>query len=312
VRVLVTGGAGFIGGRVARACLEAGHQVTVLDDLSSGSRERVPAGADFVDGDLTTLDLDRLVRDHSVDAVDHHAAHIDLRESVRDPVADARINILGSLRLFEACRRGGVRRIVFASTGGAIYGEPRSRAADESHPTDPVSPYGVAKLAVEKYLNFYRVEHGFVPAVLRYANVYGPGQSGAGEAGVVAIFLERMLSGRTPFVHGDGGQSRDFVYVEDCVRANLAVLSDERSGVWNVGTGVETTVNELYDVLSELSGFRVPASHDAPAPGEQRRSVLDGSRLLRDFRLPAYTPLREGLADTVEAFRAAASGPSRP
>ncbi|HWC66347.1 MAG TPA: NAD-dependent epimerase/dehydratase family protein, partial [Thermoanaerobaculia bacterium] len=245
LNVLVTGGAGFIGSHVAAAYLAEGHRVVIVDDLSTGSRERIPGGARFVEDDLTRMDLAPLLRDEKIQVVNHHAAQIDLRASVRDPVWDARINVLGSVRVFEACRAAGTRRVIFSSTGGAIYGEPEGEKADESHPTNPVSPYGVAKLSVEKYLHFYRVEHGFQTVVFRYANVYGPGQNGKGEAGVVAIFAERMLRGEAPTIHGDGGQTRDYVFVGDCVEANRRALASAASGVWTVGTGVETSVNRI-------------------------------------------------------------------
>jgi UDP-glucose 4-epimerase len=301
--ILVTGGAGFIGSHVARAYLLAGRRVVVLDNLTTGSRERLPDGVDFVDGDLNDVELDRLFESRAISVVNHHAAHIDLRASVRDPLSDARNNVMASLRLFEAARRAGAKRVIFSSTGGALYGEPQGERADENHPTDPVSPYGVAKLAVEKYLHYYRVEHGFETIVLRYANVYGPGQSGKGEAGAVAIFLERFLAGKPAVIHGDGAQTRDFVFVGDCVEANVRALDHAGSGVWNVGTGVETSVNRLAELVRESLGSDLPIEHDPPAPGEQRRSVLDGTRLLRDFGIPGYVSLREGLQVTADAFR---------
>ena len=320
--VLVTGGAGFIGSHVAAACLRDGHRVVVVDDLSTGSRARVPDGARLVEDDVTTMDLAALLREERISVVNHHAAQIDLRASVRDPVGDARINVIGSVRVFEACRAAGTRRIIFSSTGGAIYGEPEGEKADERHPTNPVSPYGVAKLSVEKYLHFYRVEHGFQTIVFRYANVYGPGQSGRGEAGVVAIFAERMLRGEAPRIHGDGLQTRDYVLVFDCVEANRRALASRESGVWNVGTGVETSVNRMEALIRRSIPEAPPAVHDAAAPGEQRRSVLDGGKLLRDFGIAGYTPLEEGLEKTIEWFRSrgseigdpergAAPGPSR-
>jgi UDP-glucose 4-epimerase len=302
LNILVTGGAGFIGSHVARAYVQEGHNVVVLDDLSTGSRTNVPKEATFVRGDLETVAFATLLGDHAIDLVNHHAAHIDLRASVADPVADARTNILGSLRLLEGCRRAGVRRIVFASTGGAIYGEPRGASSSESDPTDPVSPYGVAKLAVEKYLHVFRVAHGFQTVIFRYANVYGPGQTGSGEAGVVAILLERMLAGRVPVIHGDGEQTRDFVFIRDCVDANRWALGFPGSGIWNIGTGVETSVNRLFDLLCDATGKQLPAAHDAPAPGEQRRSVLNGEKYLNDFGVSAYTSLRDGLSETVARF----------
>ncbi|HET9793673.1 MAG TPA: NAD-dependent epimerase/dehydratase family protein [Thermoanaerobaculia bacterium] len=301
--VLVTGGAGFIGSHVAAAYLRDGHRVVVVDDLSTGSRERVPEGARFVEDDLSTMNLAALLRDEKISVVNHHAAQIDLRASVRDPVRDARINVIGSLKVFEACREAGARRVIFSSTGGAIYGEPEGEKADESHPTNPVSPYGVAKLSVEKYLHFYRVEHGFQTIVFRYANVYGPGQNGKGEAGVVAIFAEKMLRGEAPRIHGDGGQTRDYVFVLDCVEANRRAVDSAASGVWNVGTGVETSVNRMEALIRKWIPEAPPPVHDAAAPGEQRRSVLDGRKLMRDFGIPGYTPLEKGLETTISWFR---------
>jgi UDP-glucose 4-epimerase len=302
--ILVTGGAGFIGSHISRAYLEAGRRVVVLDNLSTGSRMRVPAGAEFVEGDLNKIDLDAVLGDYRIGLVNHHAAHIDLRESVRDPIFDAQANVMATLRLLEAARRAKVKKFIFSSTGGAIYGEPQGKMAAEDHPTDPMSPYGVAKLAVEKYLHFYLIEHGLETVVFRYANVYGPGQSGKGEAGAVAIFIERMLSGRPAIIHGDGEQTRDFVFVEDCVEANRRALETSRSGVWNVGTGIETSVTALAAMIRDAVGSRAPIEHDAPAPGEQRRSVLDGRKLLGDFGIARYSPLREGIRVTVDWFRA--------
>jgi len=301
--VLVTGGAGFIGSHVAAACLAEGHRVVVVDNLSTGSAGRVPEGARFVEDDITTMDLADLLREERIDVVNHHAAQIDLRASVKDPVWDARINVIGSLRMLEACRQAGTRRVIFSSTGGAIYGEPEGEKADESHRTDPVSPYGVAKLSVEKYLHFYRVEHGFRTIVFRYANVYGPGQNGKGEAGVVAIFALKMLKGEGPVIHGDGEQTRDYVFVRDCAEANRRALEASEGGVWNVGTGVETSVNRIEALMRSFIPEAPPAVHDAPAPGEQRRSLLDGRKLLRDFGIAGYTPLEKGLEETMSWFR---------
>jgi len=303
LNILVTGGAGFIGSHVAAACAADGHRVVVVDNLSTGSAERVPESARFVKDDITTMDLADLLREERIDVVNHHAAQIDLRASVRDPVWDARINVIGSLRMLEACRQAGTRRVIFSSTGGAIYGEPEGEKADESHRTDPVSPYGVAKLSVEKYLHFYRVEHGFRTIVFRYANVYGPGQNGKGEAGVVAIFALKMLKGEAPVIHGDGEQTRDYVFVRDCAEANRRALAASESGVWNVGTGVETSVNRIQALMQPFIPEAPPAVHDAPAPGEQRRSLLDGRKLLRDFGMAGYTPLEKGLAETMDWFR---------
>ncbi|HEV8117635.1 MAG TPA: NAD-dependent epimerase/dehydratase family protein [Thermoanaerobaculia bacterium] len=304
MNILVTGGAGFIGSHMAKRHLDDGHRVVVVDDLSAGTREKVPPKARFVRADIAEADLEPLLREEQIDFVSHHAAQIDLRHSVSDPLHDARANILGSLKLFEACRNAGVRRILFASTGGALYGEPEGgRPASESHPTNPVSPYGCAKLSIEKYLHYYEAVHGFEPQVFRYGNVYGPGQNGTGEAGVVAIFCEEILRGRRPRIRGDGGQTRDYVYVGDLVEAASRAAAGGKTGIWNLGTGVETSVNELFESIARTLDYREPPEHVPLPPGEQRRSVLDGSAIRRDFGLPDWTPLEKGIRATADFFR---------
>ncbi|HEY6064983.1 MAG TPA: NAD-dependent epimerase/dehydratase family protein [Thermoanaerobaculia bacterium] len=304
MNILVTGGAGFIGSHMAARHRKDGHHVVVVDNLSTGRREKVPPGTRFVEADVAAADLEPVLRDEKIDAVSHHAAQIDVRHSVADPVDDARSNVVGSLSLLEACRRAGVRKILFASTGGALYGEPEGgRPAPEDHPTNPVSPYGCAKLSIEKYLHYYRVIHGFDVTVLRYANVYGPGQNGLGEAGVVAIFCEAILAGKTPEIRGDGGQTRDYVFVGDVVEVAARALGAGKSGTWNVGTGVETSVNRLHELIARALDFRGKPEHVPPVPGEQRRSVLDGSAARRDFGLPEWTRLENGIPVTAEAFR---------
>jgi UDP-glucose 4-epimerase len=304
MNILVTGGAGFIGSHMAARHLADGHGVVVVDNLSTGRREKVPPGARFIEADVAEGDLEPLLRGERIDAVSHHAAQIDVRHSVSDPVDDARSNVVGSLKLLEACRRAGVRRVLFASTGGALYGEPEGgRPAREDHPTNPVSPYGCAKLSIEKYLHYYRVIHEFEVAVLRYANVYGPGQNGMGEAGVVAIFAEAILGGRRPKIRGDGEQTRDYVFVGDVVETAARALAGGKSGTWNVGTGIETSVNRLFEVLAGALGYRGAPEHVPPVAGEQRRSVLDGSAARIDFGLPEWTPLERGIEITAGAFR---------
>jgi UDP-glucose 4-epimerase len=308
MNILVTGGAGFIGSHMAKRHADDDHRVVVVDDLSAGRLEKVPARARFVRADIAEADLEPLLREEKIDFVSHHAAQIDLRHSVSDPLHDARSNILGSLNLLEACRRAGVRRVLFSSTGGALYGEPEGgRPAPETHPTNPVSPYGCAKLSIEKYLHYYHVIHGFQTQVFRYANVYGPGQNGTGEAGVVAIFAEAILHGRRPKIRGDGGQTRDYIYVGDLVEAASRAAATPSSGTWNLGTGVETSVNELFDLIAAELDYHEPAERVPLPPGEQRRSVLDSSAARKDFDLPPWTPLAEGLKITADFFRRAST-----
>jgi len=301
--VVVTGGAGFIGSNIADAFIERGWRVTIIDNLSSGDRRNINPAAAFHQLDIRDAATADLIRELKPDVISHHAAQMDVRKSVEDPAADADVNVVGSLRILEAAVESGVKRFVFASTGGAIYGEPVENAQDESHPTAPLSPYGCAKLAVEHYLHYYRVVHGLSSVALRYANVYGPRQSAHGEAGVVAIFAGRLMEDLPATINGSGTQTRDFVYVDDVVAANLAVADAGWQGEYNVGTGVETSVNELYEALASIAGADVPAAHGPAKEGEQLRSVLDGSRLRKLVALPERTPLRDGLTKTFAWLR---------
>lgn len=301
----VTGGAGFIGSHVAEALLAAGHRVLIVDDLSSGSKDNLPAGAEFHPLDIRSTAAAELLAGAGVEILVHHAAQIDVRRSVEDPAFDADVNICGTLNLVEAGRRANLRQVVFASTGGAIYGEQDLFPAPESHPSRPISPYGAAKLAVERYLYYFHVQYGIDAACLRYANIYGPRQSPLGEAGVVAIFLHRLLAGRECLIHGDGRQTRDYTFVGDVVDANLAVLGRPGFHIYNVGTGVETSVADLYGLLAEVVGDLRPPAHGPAKPGEQLRSAIDAGLLARDLGVRVATPLAQGLAATAEAFRAA-------
>jgi UDP-glucose 4-epimerase len=303
MRILVTGGAGFIGSNVADAFLERGHEVFVIDDLSTGTRENLPKQARFLEASIAAGECRTAFESFRPDVLCHHAAQIDVRRSVADPAFDAEINVVGSVRLLELCREFGTRRILFASTGGALYGEQDFFPATEGHPTRPISPYGVAKLSVEQYLHYYSVEHGFRAACLRYANVYGPRQNPHGEAGVVAIFASRLLRGEAPTINGDGVQTRDYVFVGDVVRANVLALEKDLSGHYNVGTGVETTVNMLYEAIRGAAGVGIEAKRGPGKPGEQQRSCLDASALERATGFRPKTPLEDGIKATVEYFR---------
>jgi UDP-glucose 4-epimerase len=296
--VCVTGGAGFIGSHVAEAFLAEGRRVLILDDLSGGKRENVPEGAELHVLDIRSAEAAELVRDSGVEILVHHAAQMDVRHSVEDPVFDAGVNVVGSLGLAEAARRGGVRQILFASTGGAIYGEQDRFPADEEHPARPLSPYGVSKLAFERYLFFYHSAYGLDVTCLRYANVYGERQNPHGEAGVVAIFLNRLLAGETPTINGAGLQTRDYVHVSDVVRANLAAAGRRGFHTYNVGTGVETSVVELYDAIQGASAVTREPEFAEPRLGELQRSVLDISHAKRDLGWQPAHSLADGLAKT--------------
>ncbi|HXG58105.1 MAG TPA: NAD-dependent epimerase/dehydratase family protein [Thermoanaerobaculia bacterium] len=294
---LVTGGAGFIGSHVVDAYIDRGWRVSVIDNLSTGDRRNVHPKAEFHEADLRDPSTFKLLERLRPDLVNHHAAQIDVRKSVADPAADAEINIVASIRLLQKSVETGVKRFIFASSGGAVYGEPEYVPQDENHPTRPLSPYGCAKLAVEHYMNYYREVHGLSTVALRYANVYGPRQSAKGEAGVIAIFIDRMLRGEEVTINGDGEQTRDYVYIADVVAANVAVAESAATGCMNVGTGVETTVTRIFRELAILCRYERAPRHGPPKEGEQRRSVLRPSLAGRE-----PVPLEEGLGATVEWF----------
>jgi UDP-glucose 4-epimerase len=302
MKVLVTGGAGFIGSHVTDRLIDAGVEVVVLDNLSSGRRESVNPRARLHEADIGGEGIRALFERERFDCVDHHAAQMNVRRSVDDPIFDARVNILGSLNLLQAAVATGVKKFVFASTGGAIYGEQLTFPADETHQTCPLSPYGIAKLAVEKYLAFYEDVHGLSSTTLRYANVYGPRQDPHGEAGVVAIFGQRLLAREPAIINGDGEQTRDFVYVEDVVRANVLAVTTDLHGIYNVGTGIETSVNVLYAYLAKHSGAVDAPRHGPPKAGEQRRSVLDSRKLQAATSWTPSISIDEGLRRTVAYF----------
>ena len=303
MKVLVTGGAGFIGSHVADALVAHDHEVHVLDDLSSGKRDNVPAAATFHQMDVRDSEIRRLFDEERFDVLVHHAAQMDVRRSVADPSFDADVNLIGFLNLMENAREHGIRKVVFASTGGAIYGEPEYAPQDENHPLRPLSPYGITKLCTEKYLYFYEQEYGMPWVALRYGNVYGPRQNPHGEAGVIAIFIGRLLANEQAVIFGDGEQPRDYVYVGDVVRANLAALGLEGSGVFNVGTAVETSVNQLFRLLRDQVRPEMPEKHEPARPGEQRRSILDYSRTRSVLGWTPEVSLEDGLMATVEWFK---------
>jgi len=300
MKILVTGGAGFIGSNVSDALVKDGHEVTVLDNLSTGKEGNINPEVKFYNVDLLDIEsLELVFREFKPDVVDHHAAQIDVRKSVEDPAFDAETNIIGSINLFELSINYGVKRIIFASTGGALYGEPSNLPASEDTPIEPLSPYGVAKYCVENYLNYFKRIYGIERVILRYANVYGPRQDPLGEAGVVAIFTGKILKGETPVIFGDGTQTRDYIYIEDVVEANVLALNG-KEGVYNIGTGKETSVNELIEVFSKILGREIHPEYMSPRKGEVHRISLDGERARRELGFVPKYSLPEGISIVVK------------
>lgn len=304
MRILVTGGAGFIGSHVVDAFVAAGHEVAVVDNLATGNLAWVNRKARFHTSDLRSARLAEVFDAERPEVVAHLAAQAAVGRSVSDPVFDASVNILGGLNLLECCRRFGVRRVIYSSSGGAGYGDTDVIPTPEEHPSLPASPYGITKVAMEHYLAAWQAIHGISAVSLRYANIYGPRQNPQGEAGVMAIFCHRLLTGQTPVINGDGEQTRDYVYVEDVAAANLLALErpDVTGGV-NIGTAVETSVNDLYARLRQAAGVAVQAVHGPPRPGEQRRSCLAAARAARLLGWRPTVSLDEGLKRTVDFFR---------
>ena len=303
MKILVTGGAGFIASHIADALINEGHQVFILDNLSTGFEKNINQKAKFIKSDITSPSIFKLFEEEKFDLVNHHAAQIDVRKSVSDPVFDANTNILGTINILQACIKTGVKKFMFASTGGAIYGEQEYFPADENHPTNPVSPYGITKLTIEKYLFFYKNEYGLNYTILRYANVYGPRQNPFGEAGVVAIFTNKLLKNENPVINGEGKQTRDYVFVEDVVRANVITLEDKSSEIYNVGTGFETNVNELFNKLNKIAGNKAEEKHGPAAKGEQLRSVISSAKLYNRFNWKPSIKMDEGLIKTFNSFK---------
>ena len=304
MKVLVTGGAGFIGSHVADAFIRAGHAVAIVDDLSTGNRAWLPPEAAFHALDIRSGQLANIFAAERPDAVAHLAAQTSVGRSVADPVFDASVNIGGGLNLLDCCRRFDVRRMIYSSTGGAGYGDTDVIPTPEDHPTRPASPYGITKVAMEQYIDAWGALWGMRAVSLRYANVYGPRQNPHGEAGVVAIFCHRLLAGEAPVINGDGLQTRDFVHVHDVAAANLLALDRaDVIGPLNIGTGVETSVSDICNALGKAAGSSVEAVHAPARPGEQRRSCLSPKRAERVLGWRPTVPLNEGLIQTLDHFR---------
>lgn len=303
MKVLVTGGAGFIGSHVVDRLVEEGHNVVVVDNLSSGKRKNVNRAASLYKLDIQSGRLERVFRNERPNVVIHLAAQINVRRSVEDPIFDAQVNILGTMNVLQQAVQHGARKVIFSSSGGAIYGEQEIYPAPESHATNPMSPYGISKLCGEHYLSYFQRISGIQVVSLRYANVYGPRQDPEGEAGVISIFLQKMLNNEQPIINGNGRQTRDFVFVDDVAEANLAAMGQDSHGVYNVGTGTETSINELFRMLATLTGVSCKEVHGPAKQGEQMRSVIDPTKIRQELGWDSKVDLAEGLKKTVAFFR---------
>ena len=304
MKVLVTGGAGFIGSHLVDRLVDEGYDVVVVDDLSSGKEENINKRVKFYKLDIRDTELESVFQKELPDYVSHHAAQMDVRRSVSDPMFDATINVLGTINILQNCVRYKVKKITFASSGGAIYGEQEVFPAPETHPLRPVSPYGVTKLAGESYLYYYKTVCGLDYTALRYANVYGPRQDPFGEAGVVAIFIQKMLKGEQPVINGDGEQTRDFVYVGDVVEANILAIAENRTdSIFNIGTGIETSINQIVHHLEGIIDTSVEVKHGTPKSGEQQRSVIGYTKAKDVLHWEPGFSLVSGLEETCEYFK---------
>jgi UDP-glucose 4-epimerase len=303
MKVLVTGGAGFVGSHVVDALVQQGHDVCIVDDLSTGKRENVNPAARLYHVDLRSPELESVFAKEKPDLVDHHAARASVRESMVQPILYADVNILGSLNLLECCRKHSVAKIVYISTGGAVYGDPRYLPADEDHPINPLDPYGASKACFEHYLPLYRKHYGVGFTILRYANIYGPRQDPLGEAGVVAIFVGQMLRGQQAVINGSGEQERDFLYVGDVAMANMAVLTKGDGEVYNIGTGVGTSINEVFDRLRTITGYDKVAVHGPAKVGEVFKTFLKTDKANHDLGWHPEVSLDQGLRQTADYFR---------
>lgn len=322
MKILVTGGAGFIGSNVVDALVREGHEVAILDNLSTGRKENLNPDAKFYNVDITDFEgAKKVFKDFKPEILYHLAAQIDVRKSVSDPVFDGKVNVLGSINLFKLSVEYGVKRVIFSSTGGALYGEPSKLPATENTPVKPLSPYGVSKYCGENYLNYFKRLYGgghyapddgkvklseeahvFERIILRYANVYGPRQDPFGEAGVIAIFIGKILKGERPIIYGDGTQTRDYIFVEDVVKANLLALTG-KEGTYNIGTGIETSVNKLVEILSEVFEKKIEPIYTEERPGEVKRIALDGTLAKEVLGFVPQYSLYGGIKKTVEWFK---------
>jgi len=304
MKYLVTGGAGFIGSHLVDRLIKDKHRVIVIDNLSTGKKENLNPKAEFYKIDIQNPKISQIFKKEKPEVVFHFAAQIDVRKSVETPIEDAKINILGTLNLLENCKKSKVNKFIFASTGGAIYGEAGIVPTPETYLELPLSPYGIAKLAIEKYLNYYYKVFNLPYISLRLANVYGPRQNSKGEAGVIAIFCDKMLSGKQPIINGDGKQTRDFVFVEDVIEASILAMKNKKVGIYNIGTAKETSINEIFNLLKEIANLKIEKKYGPAKIGEQKRSCLNFKKAKKELNWKARYELKEGLKQTIDWFSA--------
>ncbi len=301
MRILITGGAGFIASHIQDAYLQLGHEVAIVDNLVTGKKENLNSKAKFYEIDICNPEIETIFQDFKPEVLCHHAAQIDVRKSVAGPLYDAQVNVLGTINLLEAGRKSGLKKVIFASSGGAMYGEQEIFPADEEHPQRPASPYGLTKVIGEKYLDLYEQLYGIASVSLRYGNVYGPRQNPHGEAGVIAIFCEKLLKGEAPIINGNGLQTRDYVYVHDVVKANVLALQESKKGSFNIGTSVETNVVQISEILAK--SFNIQPEFGPAKLGEQKRSQLKIVKAKNELGWSPSCDIEDGLRQTLEWFR---------
>ncbi|MGC9031586.1 MAG: NAD-dependent epimerase/dehydratase family protein [Minisyncoccia bacterium] len=308
-KILITGGAGFIGSHLQDALIKRGYKIIIIDNLSTGKKENINKKAKFYKIDILNPKISEIFKKEKPTIVFHLAAQMNVRKSVGDLIFDAKVNIFGSLNILENCKNFGVKKIIFASSGGAIYGETKKIPTPENYSENPISPYGISKLTVEKYLKFYKENFGLNFISLRFSNVYGPRQNLKSEAGVVTIFIDKLLHNKIPTIFGDGFQTRDFVYVKDVVEAALkalayrAPISANLEPVFNVGTGIETSINELYNLISQKLKKNIKPNYELAKPGDLKRSCLDFSKIKKELRWQPKYDLEKGLTETIKWFK---------
>lgn len=302
MKIIITGGAGFIGSNLADELIGQGHQVVVLDNLSTGSKKNLNPRAKFYKADVCSPSVFKIFEKEKPEVVFHFAAQIDVRKSAENPIEDARINILGGINILENCKINKVKKVIFSSTGGAMYGNATVIPTPETYLEFPLSPYGIGKLTTEKYLNYYYKVFNLPFVALRFANVYGPRQNSRGEAGVVAIFLDKILNNQQPVINGNGKQTRDFIYVDDVVKAVILAMNSKKIGIFNIGTGKETDINEIFDKIKRITGSGYKKEYSSKKPEEQKRSCLDYSKAGKELNWEPKYNIEQGLEETTKWF----------